>query len=119
MIPHPPGVKDGDSGWARIREQNARYWPRFSDSEYRRRYREIRELMAARGIDCLIMMSSGYLSSANLIYVANYIDVLHGVVVFPLEGEPTVFALAYSFAAQAAAQAVIEDVRWGAGDRKH
>ena len=58
------------------------------------------------------MMSSGYLSSANLIYVANYIDILHGVVVFPLEGEPTVFALAY--AAQAAAQSVIEDVRWGA-----
>ena len=40
MVPHPPGVKDGDSGWARIREQNARYWPRFSDSEYQRRYRE-------------------------------------------------------------------------------
>ena len=28
--------------------------------------------------------------------------------------QPTVFALAYSFAAQAAAQSVIEDVRWGA-----
>jgi len=60
------------------------------------------------------MMSSGYLSSANLIYVANYIDILHGVVVFPFEEEPTVFALAYSFAAQAAAQSVVEDVRWGA-----
>jgi hypothetical protein len=22
-------VKDGDTGWARIREQNARYWPRL------------------------------------------------------------------------------------------
>ena len=113
-VPHPPGVVDGESGWKRIREQNARYWPRFSEGEYQRRYREIRKLMAARGIDCLIMMSSGYLSSANLIYVANYIDILHGVVVFPFEGEPTVFALAYSFAAQAAAQSVIEDVRWGA-----
>jgi hypothetical protein len=86
MVPHPPGVKDGDSGWARIREQNARHWPRFSESEYQRRYREIRRLMAARQIDCLIMMSSGYLSSANLIYVANYIDILHGVVVFPSTG---------------------------------
>jgi ectoine hydrolase len=114
-IPHPPGVVDGESGWKRIREQNARYWPRFSEREYRRRYDEIRSRMAARDIDCLIMMSSGYLSSANLIYVANYIDILHGIVVFPLEGDPTVFALAYSFAAQAAAQSVIEDVRWGAG----
>ena len=42
-------VKDGDSGWARIREQNARYWPRFSDSEYQRRYREIRKLMELGG----------------------------------------------------------------------
>src|SRR5262249_23426657 len=88
-------------------------WRRFSEDEYRRRYREIRQLMTARGIDCLLMMSSGYLFGANLIYVANYIDILHGVVVFPLEGQPTVFALAYSFAAQAAAQSVIEDVRWG------
>jgi len=113
-VPHPPGVVDGESGWKRIREQNARYWPRFSEGEYERRYLEIRNRMAARGIDCLIMMSSGYLSSANLIYVANYIDILHGIVVFPREGNPTVFALAYSFAAQAAAQSVIEDVRWGA-----
>src|SRR5206468_2305943 len=36
MVPHPPGVKDGDSGWARIREQNARYWPRFSTRRPRR-----------------------------------------------------------------------------------
>jgi hypothetical protein len=57
--------------------------------------------MSARGIDCLVMMSNGYLSSANFIYVANYIDILHGVVVFALDGQPTVFALAYSFAAQA------------------
>jgi Xaa-Pro aminopeptidase len=113
-VPHPPGVVDGETGWRKIREQNARYWPRFSEPEYRRRYREIRRLMSTRGIDCLVMMSNGYLSSANLIYVANYIDILHGVVVFPLDGQPTVFALAYSFAAQAAAQSVIEDVRWGA-----
>jgi hypothetical protein len=71
--------------------------------------------MRARSIDYLIMFSSGYLAAANLIYVANYIDVLHGLVVFPLNDEPTVFALAYSFAAQAAAQSVIADVRWGAG----
>ncbi len=58
------------------------------------------------------MMSSGYLSSANLIYAANDIDIRHGAVVFPLDGQLTVFALAYSFAEQAAAQSVIEDVRW-------
>jgi len=113
-VAHPPGIIDGNHGWAKIREANARFWPRFSAGEYQRRYREIRRRMSERGIDCLIMFSNGYLAAANLIYVANYIDVLHGMVVFPLEGEPTVFALAYSFAAQAAAQSVIEDVRWGA-----
>ena len=114
-IVHPPGIRDGTEAWARIRRANAQFWPRFSDAEYQRRYRAIRSAMAQRGIDCLIMFSTGYLSSANLIYVANYIDVMHGAVVFPLDGKPTVFALAYSFAAQAAAQSVIEDVRWGAG----
>lgn len=114
-VVHPPGISDGESGWARIRAANARFWPRFSEAEYQRRYRAIREAMTHRGVDCLLMFSHGYLNSANLIYVANYIDVLHGAVVFPLDGEPTVFALAYSFAAQAAAQSVIEDVRWGAG----
>jgi Xaa-Pro aminopeptidase len=113
-VAHPPGIADGNSGWAKIRKANARFWPRFSAAEYDRRYREIRRLMEARGIDCLIMFSSGYLDAANLIYVANYIDVLHGIVVFPIDSEPTLFALAYSFAAQAAAQSVLEDVRWGA-----
>lgn len=112
---HPPGVRDGEGGWRKIREKNARFWPRFSPGEYDRRYREIRRAMGERGIDCLLFFSSGYLSSANLIYVANYVDILHGAVVFPIDGAPTVFALAYSFAAQAAAQSVIEDVRWGAG----
>jgi len=114
-IVHPPGIADGTASWARIRDANAEYWPRFSPAEYARRYAAVRSAMRARDIDCLLMFSHGYLSSANLIYVANYIDVLHGAVVFPLEGAPTVFALAYSFAAQAAAQSVIEDVRWGAG----
>ncbi len=114
-IVHPPGITDGTEAWTRIRRSNAQFWPRFSEAEYRRRYQAIRSAMAQRRIDCLIMFSTGYLSSANLIYVANYIDVLHGAVVFPLDGKPTVFALAYSFAAQAAAQSVIEDVRWGAG----
>jgi len=88
-IVHPPGIRDGTGGWARIREANARFWPRFSTAEYQRRYQAIRSAMAQRHIDCLIMFSTGYLSSANLIYVANYIDVLHGAVVFPLDGEPT------------------------------
>jgi Xaa-Pro dipeptidase len=114
-VAHPPGILDGEAGWARIRAANSRYWPRFSQEEYARRYAAIRAHMAARDIDCLLMFSQGYLSSANLIYVANYIDIVHGAVVFPRSGEPTVFALAYSFAAQAAAQSVIEDVRWGAG----
>lgn len=115
VVVHPPGILNGTEGWARIRAANARYWPRFSEAEYARRYADIRSAMAARDIDCLLMFSHGYLSSANLIYVANYIDVMHGAVVFPQSGAPTVFALAYSFAAQAAAQSVIDDVRWGAG----
>ena len=69
-IAHPPGIADGNNGWTKIREANARFWPRFSAAEYARRYHGIRHLMQARDIDCLIMFSSGYLDAANLIYVA-------------------------------------------------
>jgi hypothetical protein len=43
-IAHPPGIADGSNGWAKIRDANARFWPRFSAAEYDRRYREIRPL---------------------------------------------------------------------------
>ena len=111
----PPGVENAEALYARIRAENQGHWPRFSAAEYQRRYEAIRTAMAERHIDCLLMFSNGYVFSANLIYVGNYIDIAYGAIVFPLDQEPTLFASLYSFLPQAAAQSEIQDVRWGAG----
>lgn len=111
----PPGIENAEALYARIQEENRRFWPRFSDTEYQRRYHVIRKAMAESQIDCLLMFSNGYLFSPNLIYVGNYIDLAYGCLVFPLEHEPTLFVSLYSFLPQAAAQSVIRDIRWGAG----
>lgn len=36
-------------------EEMRDYYPRFSDAEYQRRYRLVREAMAQRGLDCLVI----------------------------------------------------------------
>ncbi len=69
--------------------------PSFSKAEGERRHRKIRELMAYRGIDCLII--SGHLGSwgaqkTNINYVSNYpLWMADEHIVFPLKGEPVIF----------------------------
>lgn len=74
---------------------NRVYYPKFSDAEYASRWRRIREAMAERNLDCLIIYGA-YCSSfgsdpgqANLRYVANFVDQYHAYCVFPRNGEPT------------------------------
>lgn len=64
------------------------YVPRFSDQEYERRYKLIREGMSKQGIDCLLVPSN-----ENFVYLTNITTMLFSVyMLFPHEGEPTVFA---------------------------
>jgi Xaa-Pro aminopeptidase len=66
--------------------------PRFSQEEYDRRFREIRQRMQEKGIDVLIIYGdSGSHNSnhANVKYVSNYQDPVSSYVVFPLVGEPS------------------------------
>ncbi len=68
--------------------------PRHSKEEYRRRYREIRKLMRARGIDVLIMYGDSGShggNQASIKYVANYKDPVSSFVVFPLKGAPALY----------------------------
>ena len=61
--------------------------PRFSDEEYARRYKVIREGMRQHGIDCLLVPPS-----ENTTYLTNIHMVIFGVyVLFPETGAPTVF----------------------------
>ncbi len=73
---------------------SAKDHPRYSEGEYRRRYREIRKLMRARGIDVLIMYGDSGShggNQASIKYVANYKDPVSSFVVFPLKGAPALY----------------------------
>lgn len=116
-VVQPPGTVGADAGYRVIREAMSQHYPRFSDQEYERRYRKIREEMGRRDISCLVMYSSGFClgNQKNIHYVSNLVCFLPAYVVFPREGDPTVFMLIYSFVPGGKAISVIDDVRWALG----
>ncbi len=88
------------------------YYPRLSDSEFKRRHRLVREAMAKRGLDCLILAGSeGYSNGFGANYVSNYPR--GGYVVFPLEGDPTLGVPIHSVChlPNVRAVSVIRDIR--------
>lgn len=72
------------------------FWPWFSKEEYAARYERIRTAMRAKSLDGLIVYGiGGYLGTdpgqPNVVYIASFAGFVQTYVVFPLEGEPTVF----------------------------
>jgi Xaa-Pro aminopeptidase len=103
-------------GYTKIAESIRENYPRFSDKEYERRYRKIRDMMEKKSLNCLIIYGNSGLSlhnQWNIHYVSNYFDVWQGYVVFPLTGELTQFCGGSSDLPVAKAQSVIKDVRHG------
>jgi len=92
---------------------------RFSDEEYERRYRRVRQQMALRDLDCLVVYgNSGHTDSnqAGIRYLSGYIDQISAYIVFPAEGEPTLFVDLYPHVPDAHMMSYIEDVRWSTYD---
>jgi Xaa-Pro aminopeptidase len=85
-------------------------YPRFSEGEYARRYRAIREAMAKEGLDAILI--SGARGSAEVHYLSNYLAQSPCWLFFPREGAPTVFIHFFNHQPCAKAQSIIRDVRW-------
>ena len=93
--------------------------PRFSASEYGRRYALVREEMDRRGLAALILFGdSGHIGGfqTNCHYLSNYIDQFYSYVVFPAEGAPTLFFCLQPHETGVHQYSVIEDIRWGGWD---
>ncbi len=92
-------------------------YPQFSDAEYARRYRLVRDAMGARGLDCLLVYGDVGIQGAwqaNVHYLSNYADThYYGYLVFPRDGDPTLFIAIYPHVPHARRIAVVADVRWG------
>jgi len=85
-------------------------FPRFSDEEYIRRYNAIREAMKRDNVDALLI--SGARGSSEVNYLSNYLAQSPCWLLFPREGDATVFIHFFNHQPCAKAQSVIEDVRW-------
>ena len=94
------------------------WWPKFSKGEYGRRYDALRRAMAEKGVDCLAVYGAPLFfgtdpGAPNLIYLSAYAPGLHGYVIFPRKGDPTLAIYVAGHLANARELSVIEDVRAG------
>lgn len=85
-------------------------FPRFSDAEYARRYRAIREAMARESVDAILI--SGARGSPEVAYLSNYQAQSPCWLLFPGQGDATVFIHFFNHQPCAKAQSVMRDVRW-------
>jgi Xaa-Pro aminopeptidase len=107
---------DREEGYRLQRDAMREHYPRFSAAEYERRYGLLRSLMDDEGLDCLLVYGDsgcGFLNQLAVHWVSNYIDEMYSYVVFPREGEPTVWCSVPPDRAAAMACSVLEDVRAG------
>lgn len=86
-------------------------FPRFSDGEYTRRYNAIRAAMAkADDLDALLI--SGARGSSEIAYLSNYLPQSPCWLLFPRDGDATVFVHFFNHQPCAKAQSIIADIRW-------
>ena len=111
--------------YQRFVDRYSKHYPRFSEGEYERRYREIRQMMSDERMSCLIIHGSSIKSNrmqANIRYVSNFVDEVLSYIFFPLEGEPTQWMDIRPHLTNAKAVSVIKDMRsrlagwWGYKD---
>src|SRR5512145_2445648 len=85
-------------------------FPRFSAEEYGRRYRAMREAMTNDNLAAILV--SGARGSSEVHYLANYLAQSPCWLLFPRDGDPTVFIHFFNHQPCAKAQSIVEDVRW-------
>ena len=85
-------------------------FPRFSDSEYTRRFGAIRAAMSQDNLDAILV--SGARGSSEVAYLSNYQAQSPCWLLFPRDGDATVFIHFFNHQPCAKAQSSMEDVRW-------
>ena len=90
-------------------------YPRFSESEFSRRYKDVREAMRAAELSALIFYSTTG-SYHEVLYLSNFIATREACLVFPAGDEPTLFIQMFNHVPNAREVATIADVRWGGPD---
>jgi Xaa-Pro aminopeptidase len=90
-------------------------YPRFSDAEFARRYALVRSAMQEAGLAALVLHGTAG-SYQEVQYFSNFLVTREAMLVFPGEGEPTLFVQYYNHVPNARRVASIKDIRWGGTD---
>ena len=85
-------------------------YPTFSDQEFARRYQAVRAFMAEADAAALVVYGG---RSLEIQYLTGWPGTREAYLVFPREGEPTMFVQLYNHLPNAQRMAVLRDVRWG------
>ena len=94
-------------------------YARFSDDEIARRHDLVRPFLEASGLDGLVVFgwsAQNRAAQADVYYLSGYMGMRDNYVIFPLEGEPTLFAQSYNHIPNASQVSFLDDVRWGGVD---
>jgi Xaa-Pro aminopeptidase len=94
-------------------------FPSFSEAEYRRRYKNIREMMSREGVSALIIYGDSSMNrsaQADLHYISNFLGNRPNYAVFPETGEPALFVQSFNHIPDAQRASVLEDTRFGGSD---
>jgi Xaa-Pro dipeptidase len=86
-------------------------YPAFSAAEYARRWAEVRARMDRVGVSTLVLYGRG--PSPEIHYLCNWQTTTEAHLIFPREGEPTLFVQLSNHLPNARRMAVIADVRFG------
>src|SRR5437588_2366652 len=90
-------------------------YPRFSEAEFSRRYEAIRTAMREADLSTLILY--GTVSAYHeVLFLSNFPVTREAMLVFPLDGEPTLFVQYFNHVPNARQVASLADVRWGGVD---
>ncbi|HEV2581048.1 MAG TPA: Xaa-Pro peptidase family protein [Ktedonobacteraceae bacterium] len=90
-------------------------YPRFSSAEYARRNAAVRAAMQEADLAALIIYGTPGAYN-EVLYLSNFLTTRESMLVFPIEGEPTLFVQMYNHVPNARRVASIADVRWGGPD---
>jgi Xaa-Pro dipeptidase len=97
-----------------IMNDNSHY-PHFSDAEFARRYARVRAVMQDIGLSALLLYGTAG-SYQDVQYLSNFLVTREAILVFPLDGEPTLFVQYFNHVPNARRVSSIEDIRWGGID---
>lgn len=94
-------------------------YPTFTQKEYANRYAAVRQMMSKKNLDLLIIhgnSSNSLHGQANVHYVSNLLARHDAYVIFPLDGEPSLFVEVYNHLPNAKDISIIRDTQWAGTD---